>query len=550
MVGETYVYQYLNKENPLEVKPNPVIYIQNEDCLIAASQLLNSNEIVEVCVLNMANQYLVGGDYLSTHSAQEESLIHRTDLLDSLKKLEGVVAGNACNPFKYAFQNTLGFSSEKQRQGFGEFTSLYTEQVKVSRLKVEENSKLIHPFYVNVISSSAYNLADESAQQLSRGLYIAGTVFKILNQLRVAKRHQQRNLVLGAFGCGCFYNDPAFIAEVYHAVIHEYEFQGCFDHIIFAIKSPAMSDNFSAFEREFSGYKRPKLVRELLVDAVEEAKGAQKNNRQFVSMVTPFRYIESAAELVFFCRRIVSEELKQLENRKSENEKDAKKIQFLSKLLFSLEKGDEPPQAILKETLFSQACLTLNTHSRFFKTPYQIVNTLKIFLEDAPHLNPTQITLASDWFRDYIRQRIQEFIDCSMPDDKKNACYFIYIAMMKPLNVLKKEIASVLTEPSYGIVVQLLEEISEICHGGVISHNLVSSVLDLRFCGYGNDPRSQRIWLEENAKLLSHFYRSQIIGLLEEDFLKYYDAPFFEKFLEADIESNGAGNAMNRPCSP
>ncbi len=60
--------------------------------------------------------------------------------------------------------------------------------------------------------------------------------------------HQDRILVLGAFGCGAFRNNPQVVARAYREILSE--FSGMFDHIEFAVYcSPRDSVNHDIFQR-------------------------------------------------------------------------------------------------------------------------------------------------------------------------------------------------------------------------------------------------------------------------------------------------------------
>lgn len=45
--------------------------------------------------------------------------------------------------------------------------------------------------------------------------------------------HRRRTLVLGAWGCGVFRNDPAVVAEAFAGELARAE--GHFDHVVFAV---------------------------------------------------------------------------------------------------------------------------------------------------------------------------------------------------------------------------------------------------------------------------------------------------------------------------
>jgi hypothetical protein len=57
---------------------------------------------------------------------------------------------------------------------------------------------------------------------------------RIARVLFIAKAHGYTSLVLGAWGCGAFGNDPFVTARNFRDVLYQ-DFAGCFDEVIFAI---------------------------------------------------------------------------------------------------------------------------------------------------------------------------------------------------------------------------------------------------------------------------------------------------------------------------
>jgi uncharacterized protein (TIGR02452 family) len=58
--------------------------------------------------------------------------------------------------------------------------------------------------------------------------------------LAAAAHHDHRRIVLGAWGCGVFRNDPAMVADVFASHLHG-EFAAAFDHVTFAVVDHAPS---------------------------------------------------------------------------------------------------------------------------------------------------------------------------------------------------------------------------------------------------------------------------------------------------------------------
>lgn len=326
-IAKTIVYQYLFREssNNSSYPNNIEVQVSSEDCISLAKQLCDLGK--NPCLLNMANQFNVGGEYMSSTGGQEEYIIRRTNLLDSLQHIDGVKVGNPLTPFKYELEETLGFLDNKQKQGFGEFSCLFTENVTINENPTN--------YCINVLSSAAYNLNDLSNRP-EYNFYVAGTIFKIINQLRVAKKHGQRNLILGAFGCGAFANDPTLISEIYHAAIKEPEFLGCFDCIYFSIKRSVVAEeinNFLIFQQEFAKKIPSRSIVTMLRNIYNQIQQETSSNLQLSTMVGDFFKIETIDDLVIHVNLLIEEELTKLDRQKQQA-----KISFVLKI-----------QALIKE---------------------------------------------------------------------------------------------------------------------------------------------------------------------------------------------------------
>lgn len=371
MLGHTIAYQYI-KRTPHQEACDRSIRIENKDCLAVAQTMQRQHG--SVCVLNMANQFNVGGDYLTTCKlAQEESLIKRTNLLDSLIRLNGVKnTNNTANPYQYALPNCRSFNPADQHAGFGEFTCLYSPNITVSHLDNHLETPLESPFTVNIISSAAYNLSN-LAEALNQDLYLAGTVLKIVNQLRTAKAHDQRHLVLGAFGCGAFSNDPNFIANTYRSALDELEFIGCFDSICFAVTQKQPAGNYDAFVHVFdSALQAPvKPLYHLLMPLFETL----ATHPILKKMISPFFKINTQEELVYLASKLIQKEIYTLNARQHSS-----KHQFLSALLDQIQQNPTSGAVILEHALAASEIKTHYPTSRFFKAEPSFLRELNRLL--------------------------------------------------------------------------------------------------------------------------------------------------------------------------
>ena len=75
---------------------------------------------------------------------------------------------------------------------------------------------------------------------------------RIRKVLAVAEAHGHEHLVLGAWGCGAFGNDPEEIADLFKLVLAG-EFRDAFEHVVFAITDWSAQRRFiGLFERAFA----------------------------------------------------------------------------------------------------------------------------------------------------------------------------------------------------------------------------------------------------------------------------------------------------------
>ena len=76
---------------------------------------------------------------------------------------------------------------------------------------------------------------------------------KISEMLSMPKKQGCKNLVLSAFGCGVFKNDPSFVAEIFKYYL-EYGFASYYENIVFAILNDknSVGSNFEIFKKILS----------------------------------------------------------------------------------------------------------------------------------------------------------------------------------------------------------------------------------------------------------------------------------------------------------
>ena len=127
---------------------------------------------------------------------------------------------------------------------------IYSRHVKVLRDEKEDRI-LPDPRYVDFISIAApnVNVIRQNGVKFDSATLYSDIFEKIVRVLRVFKIYEDRNLILGAFGCGIFGNDAKMVSLAFDNALKLKEFGGCFDNIYFDIidNKPALA----AFKKEF-----------------------------------------------------------------------------------------------------------------------------------------------------------------------------------------------------------------------------------------------------------------------------------------------------------
>ncbi|QNM15569.1 MULTISPECIES: TIGR02452 family protein [Fusobacterium] len=215
----------------------------NVECQIVVSQKKTLEAAMEykeeVCVLNFASSYNPGGGVLLGSNAQEESICRCSTLY--------------CNLIQNNILEKFYLRHRKEKNNFLNTDDLiYTPNVVVFKDdSTYEEYKNIWKM-INVISCAAPDLSNASInvseEQLS---YIYKKRIKRI--LEVARLKKQKNIILGAFGCGVFSNSPYLVAKSMFEVIREYYYD--FKKIEIAIYDPtSMKINYNTFKEMAKEY--------------------------------------------------------------------------------------------------------------------------------------------------------------------------------------------------------------------------------------------------------------------------------------------------------
>ena len=236
-----YSEEFTAMFEPLSVEPE--ITIAHDDCLDVAHKWVNDG--LEVSVLNLASRRNPGGGVHKGSGAQEEYLFRCSDYYRFLYRFASYAEdyGLKRSHHQYPLDRNYG--------------GIYTPGVTVFRENEAKGYRLAeYAWRVNMIAVAGINHPEvvmiDGKERLTQEM-IEGTKNKMRTIFRIACAHGQRNLVLGALGCGAFKNPPEHVAELFRDVLLEREFYGAFRRICFAIKRRRQGEetNYLSFLKVF-----------------------------------------------------------------------------------------------------------------------------------------------------------------------------------------------------------------------------------------------------------------------------------------------------------
>jgi uncharacterized protein (TIGR02452 family) len=162
----------------------------------------------------------------------------------------GVERGSAAQEENLFRHTNLSVSMQECHYPLGNHDFLYTQNAKV--IRTNEGVPLEKPFCVDVVSIAApYN--PEEQYKDNKKKYEDLIAEKIEAMLTAPLFFGATYLVLGAWGCGAFKNDPEFMADAFYEQLMK--FKGQYDNITFGIINDrnSVGDNFSIFKKKLHG---------------------------------------------------------------------------------------------------------------------------------------------------------------------------------------------------------------------------------------------------------------------------------------------------------
>ncbi len=225
-------------------KQNTEITVTRDKSFQAAMRLHKEKPYTKIAVMNFANAFHPGGGVTSGCTAQEESLCR-------ISTLYPLLARPSLKQSYYKYHNDL--NSVKATDAL-----IYTEGVVIC--KTDDDLPVRMPkedwVTVDVITIAAPDLRkyknphvpiSKGGSYMSKAELFACHVKRAIHMLTCAASKNADVLVLGAFGCGAFENDPQVVARAYKTALEE--FPKVFMKVEFAVYcSEEDSRNYDIFK--------------------------------------------------------------------------------------------------------------------------------------------------------------------------------------------------------------------------------------------------------------------------------------------------------------
>ena len=245
-----------------------IVTVSGDRSYQAAMRLSRENRGAKIAVMNFANAFHAGGGVTKGSSAQEESLCRTSTLYPLL--------------YRKTLRDTFYKHHHELNTPKASDSLIYTEGVIICKTDEDVPKRLPKEEWVtvDVITIAAPDLRDKSnihAPLVNGGTYMNDAelfgyhVKRAIHLLTCAAAKGTDILVLGAFGCGAFQNNPEVVARAYKTALSE--FPKVFSQIEFAVYCPPSgSVNFDVFNRILTKVDSRVKVAIALMDA-----GADEN---------------------------------------------------------------------------------------------------------------------------------------------------------------------------------------------------------------------------------------------------------------------------------
>ena len=240
LIKNTKIYNYpsvINIENAERIESQSLSII---DCDTVTTACSLKGKYNKVAALNFADALTPGGGVLQGMTTQEENICRRSNLYESL------IASKEYYNINHSFKKSAGSLGYLYTD-----TLIYSTDVTIFK---DDDYNNIEPIKIDIITCPAPSILEyEDIFPIYK--------CRIRGIIRSAIANKVDCLVLGAWGCGAFGQNPYEISKAFIEVLSEIKY---FKEVVFAIPS-SHATNYKVFEKAIHRYEM--LDREVLLEA-------------------------------------------------------------------------------------------------------------------------------------------------------------------------------------------------------------------------------------------------------------------------------------------
>lgn len=194
----------------------PTVEVTEETTAAGARRLL-AEGAGRVVALNFASAKNAGGGFINGAKAQEEDLARASALYPCLRG-----------------------QREYYDRNRADGTMLYTDHVIYSPgvpfFRADDGQLLAEPVLISIITAPAPNAGEHLRRHPGEAAGLTTALRRRAGMvLAIAEAEGHRDVVLGAWGCGVFRNDPAEVADAFGRWLDSPRFAGAFDRVLFPV---------------------------------------------------------------------------------------------------------------------------------------------------------------------------------------------------------------------------------------------------------------------------------------------------------------------------
>jgi uncharacterized protein (TIGR02452 family) len=224
----------VDAQRPVAAPHTTHVEVTGETTGLALRRLVVDEALRDVCALNFASAKNPGGGFLGGAKAQEEDLARVSALYVTLVQAPAYYETNRAT-------KSMIYTDH----------AIYSPCVPFFR---DESLALREaPFVASILTMPAPNAGEHKKREGARAEVTEALDRRIPMLLAMARAHEVETLVLGAWGCGVFRNDPMEVATLFAKWLSAPAFEGAFERVVFAVYDRPEGANRAAFDRVFAG---------------------------------------------------------------------------------------------------------------------------------------------------------------------------------------------------------------------------------------------------------------------------------------------------------